>query len=115
MNDPHCSRSFAMRWSFVKSIAPLNASPIDSMSFFTLSIRCTLGLPSFLFPSNLACSALCGIRSMVILSTWRGKKFKTALCHGIDHRVCHARGGRVREGVTVCDKGRGQDHVTSHL
>src|SRR6218665_2431773 len=39
------------------------------MSSFTLSTHRSLGLPLFLFPSNLACSALCGIRSTVILST----------------------------------------------
>ena len=41
------------------------------MSSFTLSIHRSLGLPLLLkFPSNLACSALCGIRSIVIISTW---------------------------------------------
>src|SRR6218665_863960 len=39
------------------------------MPSFTLSIHRSLGRPLFLFPSNLACSALCGIRSIVILST----------------------------------------------
>src|SRR6218665_735833 len=63
MNDLHCPGSF------VKSIAPLNVSPIDSMSYFTLPIHGTLGLPLFLFPSNLACSALYEFRSTVILST----------------------------------------------
>src|SRR6218665_282924 len=61
MNDLHCPRSF------VKSIAPPNVSPIDSMSSCILSIHCSLGLPLFLFPSNLACSALSGIWSAVIL------------------------------------------------
>src|SRR6218665_3001280 len=61
--------------SFVKSIAPLrtdtallNVSPVDSMSSFILSSHHNLGLTLFLFLSNLACSALCGIRSIVILS-----------------------------------------------
>src|SRR6218665_751585 len=63
MNDLHCPRSF------VKSFAPLNVSPIDSMSFFTLSVHRSLGLPLFLSLSNLACSALCGIWSIDILST----------------------------------------------
>src|SRR6218665_2888569 len=41
------------------------------MSSFTLSIHRSLGLPLFLFHSTLACrsSALCGIRSIDILST----------------------------------------------
>ena len=34
---------------------------------------------------------------------------------GAVHRVRHARGGGVREGVTVCDRGRVQGHVTSHF
>src|SRR6218665_1163604 len=59
-NGLHCPRSF------VKSIAPRNVSPVESMSSFTLSIHRSLGLPSSLFPSNLACSALCGIRTIVI-------------------------------------------------
>ena len=29
------------------------------------------------------------------------------------HKVRHARGEGVREVVTVCDRGRGQEHVTS--
>ena len=63
MNDLHCPRSF------VKSIAPLNVSPNDSMSSFILSIHRSPGLHLFLFPSNLACTALCGSQSIVILST----------------------------------------------
>jgi len=63
MNDLHCPRSF------VKSTAPLNDSPINYMSSFILSIQRSLGLLLFLLPSNLACSALYGIRSIVILST----------------------------------------------
>src|SRR6218665_309942 len=39
------------------------------MSSFILSTHHSLGLPLFLFPSNLARSALCGIRSTTILST----------------------------------------------
>src|SRR6218665_2535266 len=63
MNDLHCPRSF------VSSIAPLNVSPTDSMFSFILSIiQRILGLSLFLFPSNLACSASRGIRSIVILS-----------------------------------------------
>src|SRR6218665_1546459 len=62
MNDFHCPLSF------VKSIAPLNVRPIDSMSSFILSIHRSLGLPRFLFPSNLAYSALCGNQPTVILS-----------------------------------------------
>ena len=34
---------------------------------------------------------------------------------GAVHKVRHARGGGVQEGVTVCDRGRGQEHVMSHL
>jgi len=34
---------------------------------------------------------------------------------GAVHKVRHARGGGVREGVTVCDRGRGKEHVTFHL
>ena len=35
---------------------------------------------------------------------------------GAVHKVRHARGGEgVREGVTVCDRGGGQEHVTSRL
>src|SRR6218665_2253916 len=64
INDLHCPRSF------VKSIAHLKVSPIDSMSSFTLSIHRSLGLPLFLFPANLACSALCGIQSIDIFSTY---------------------------------------------
>src|SRR6218665_1653763 len=45
------------------------------MSLFISSIHRSLGLPLFLFPLNLSCSALCGILSIVILSTcpnhWR--------------------------------------------
>jgi len=33
---------------------------------------------------------------------------------GAVYKERHARGGGVREGVTVCDKG-GQEPVTSHL
>src|SRR6218665_2896378 len=61
MNDLHCPRSF------VKSIAP---SQCQSKSSFILSIQHSLGLPLFHFPSNLARSALCGIWSVVILSTY---------------------------------------------
>ena len=36
--------------------------------------------------------------------------------YGAVHKVRHARGGRgVREGVTVCDRGGVQEHVTSHF
>ena len=63
MNDLHYPLSF------VKSIALLNVSPNDLISSFALSIHRSLGLPLFLFPSNLACIALCGIRSIDILST----------------------------------------------
>src|SRR6218665_1978609 len=52
----------------VKSIATLSYSPNDARFSFILSIQSSLGLPLFLFPSNLACSALAGIRSIVILS-----------------------------------------------
>jgi len=31
------------------------------------------------------------------------------------HKVRHARVGGIREGVTVCDRGGGQEPVTSHL
>src|SRR6218665_2530909 len=35
---------------------------------------------------------------------------------GRDHKVRHAQGGEgVREGVTVCDRGGGQERVTSRL
>ena len=35
---------------------------------------------------------------------------------GAVHKVRHARGEGVREGVTVCDRGEGvQEHVTSHF
>ena len=35
---------------------------------------------------------------------------------GAVHKVRHARGGGVREGVTVCDREEGvQEHVTSHF
>src|SRR6218665_2864154 len=47
----------------------LKISPIDAKSSFILSIHRSLGLPLLLFRSNLACSALCGNRSIVILST----------------------------------------------
>ena len=57
IHDLHYSRSF------VKSIAPLNISRIDSMSSLILSIQRSLGLPLFHFPQNLSCSALCGIQS----------------------------------------------------
>src|SRR6218665_424095 len=43
MNDLHCPRSF------VKSIAPLNVSSIESMSSFTLSNHRSLGLPFVAF------------------------------------------------------------------
>ena len=63
MNGFHCL------WFFVKSIAPFNACSIDSMTSFILSIHRGLGLSLFLYPLNLACSALCGIRSTVIRCT----------------------------------------------
>src|SRR6218665_251406 len=61
MNDLRCPRSF------VKSIAPLNVSPIDVVSSLSLSIHCSLGLPLFLFPSNLAvtCKILCIVWNLV--------------------------------------------------
>ena len=34
---------------------------------------------------------------------------------GAVHKVRHARGGGVREGVAACDRGGGQEHVTSRL
>src|SRR6218665_2657293 len=54
-------------------LAPLSTpvlpfSPIDSMSSFTLSIHRSLGLPLFLFPKDLVCSALCGILRSTTLS-----------------------------------------------
>ena len=49
--------------------APVTVSPSDVTSSFILSIQDSLGLSLCLFPSNLACSALFGIRSTDILST----------------------------------------------
>ena len=43
-----------------------SVSPSD-VSTFILSIQSSIGLPLFLFPSTLACGALCGIRSIGIL------------------------------------------------
>ena len=45
MNDLHCTRSIVM------PTAPLNGSPIYSMSSLILSTHRSLGLPLFLFPS----------------------------------------------------------------
>jgi len=44
----------------------------EVMSSFMLYIRHSLGLPLFLFPSNLTRSALCWIRSTCILSKYSG-------------------------------------------
>jgi len=41
----------------------------DVLIVIVYPLVCSLGLPLFLFPLNLACSALCGIWSVVILST----------------------------------------------
>jgi len=62
-------------WSFVKSIAPFSVSPSDAISFI-LSIQHSLDLPLFLFPLNLAYSALCGIRSIVFCFTCYNKILK---------------------------------------
>ena len=35
--------------------------------------------------------------------------------HRAIHKVRHARGEGVREGVTVCDRGKGQKLVMSHF
>ena len=48
------------------------------------------------------------------------ESFMQTLGYGVSigavHKVRHARGGEVvREGVTVCDRGGGQEHVTSCL
>jgi len=37
------------------------------------------------------------------------------LLSGAVHKVRHARGEGVREGMTVCDRGGGKKHVTSQL
>src|SRR5688572_21475722 len=55
--------------SFVKSTAPLSVSPSDVMSSVISSIQRSLCLPLFLFPSNLAGSALRWIRLTGILCT----------------------------------------------
>src|SRR6218665_675168 len=49
------------------SIAPRSVSPSEVMTSFTLSVQHRLGLPLFLFPLNLACNALWGIRPPGIL------------------------------------------------
>src|SRR6218665_1676067 len=63
IDDVHCPPSF------IKSVVHLNVSPIDCMSSFTLSFHRSLGLPLFFFPSNPTASVLCGILSIVIIST----------------------------------------------
>jgi len=64
------------KWMTSIVLSPLSGPLLPSIS--VLWILCphlycqsvhSLGLPLFVFPSNLACSALCEIRSTVILST----------------------------------------------
>src|SRR6218665_107911 len=74
MNYLHCCRPF------VKFIAPLSVSLSDAMSSFIWSIQHSLCLPLFLFPSNLACSALCGIRTTVFLHVQDIRVFIEQLC-----------------------------------